>query len=66
MDETARRPVYERLLQRKHHMPLEPPTSVEYEDALLVLVEAVERLDAGGELEEEALRILEESSPRSS
>lgn len=56
-----RRPVEERLYQRRHHMPLEVPTREEYEDALVVLIEAVERLDgSGGELEEEALRILDE------
>lgn len=41
-------------------MPLDPPTREEFLDALRVLAEQL-----GGELEEEALRILEESSERS-
>lgn len=55
-DKLPRRPVYERLLKRRHFMPLDPPTRREYEDALNVLVE-----NERDELEEEALRIIRES-----
>lgn len=50
-----RRPVYERLLKRKHFMPLKPPTRREYEDALDVLIE-----DERDELEAEAIEIIRE------
>lgn len=33
------RPVYERYLMRKHHMPLDPPTDEEKQDAIKVLDE---------------------------
>lgn len=54
-DKIIRRPVYERMLKRKHHMPLEPPTRREYEDAMQVLIE-----DERDELEVEAIEIIRE------
>lgn len=51
-----RRPVYDRLLRRKHAMALEPPTEAEKRDAILILEDTWE-----DELSEEALRILDEA-----
>ncbi len=52
-----RRPVYERALRRKHHMPLDPPTDAEKRDAILILRESDLWID---EIAEEAFRILDE------
>jgi hypothetical protein len=52
----ARRPVYERYLARKHHIPLEPPTEAERADAILILRDTWE-----DDLSVEATRILDEA-----
>lgn len=36
-DKFFRRPVYERFLRRRHHMPLDPPTDLEKSDAIKIL-----------------------------
>jgi len=57
-DKMPRRPVFERYLMRKHHMPLEPPTEAEKQDAIRVLADAWLWAD---EISEEAQRILDEA-----
>lgn len=54
-DKIQRRPVYERYLRRKHHMPLAPPTDEERRDAIRILHDTWE-----DDLTVEALRILDE------
>lgn len=51
-----RRPVYERMLRRKHHLPLDPPTDEEKSDAIRVLRDSWD-----DDLNVEALRIMGES-----
>lgn len=57
-DKFLRRPVYERYLKRKHHMPLDPPTEEEKSDAIRIL-----RDDWlwSPEIHEEAERIFQEA-----
>jgi hypothetical protein len=55
-DQVRRRPVYDRLLRRRHHMPLDPPNEAERRDAILVLRDPWE-----DDIAEEALRILDEA-----
>jgi hypothetical protein len=51
-------PVYARYLQRKHHMPLDPPSEAEQQDAIRVLAEPDLWID---EISEEAQKILDEA-----
>jgi hypothetical protein len=55
-DKVVRRPIYERLLRRKHHMPLDPPNEAERRDAILILADPWD-----DELTVEALRVLDEA-----
>jgi len=52
-----RRPVYERYLRRRHHMPLDPPSEAEKSDAIRILNEPYLWID---EISDEAFRILDE------
>lgn len=53
-----RRPVYERFLRRRHHMPLDSPTEIEKSDAIKILRDKQLWAD---EIYEEAERIFQEA-----
>ena len=57
-DKLTRRPVYERYLRRRHHMPLGAPTEDEKRDAIRVLEQSYLWID---DITEEAFRILDEA-----
>lgn len=57
-DKMPRRPVYDRYLRRRHHMPLGPPSEPEKQDAIRVLEQSYLWID---EITEEAFRILDEA-----
>ena len=57
-EQMPRRPIYERYLQRKHHMPLDLPSEAEKRDAIAILRDEWLWADV---LNGEALRVLDEA-----
>ena len=56
-DKMKPRPVYARYLMRRHHMPVDPPSEEEKQDAIRILEEPYLWAD---EIMTEAQRILDE------